>query len=123
MCDDDDQDSRPEERGPYETWRSLDPWHCGLMNILAAHVHETPEARLYFAVIEQALVDVYVLKGAGMDPEDLRWFQAGWGRRFFRTQRFTAMCEACGLDPVWTRECIARYARTLSEFKAKSVAA
>lgn len=120
MLEDDDVSDQPAERGAYETWRSLDPWHCALMNILASHVVDTPDARLYFAVIEQALVDGFVLKGAGMDPEDLRWYQGvGHPRRFLRSERFTAMCEACGLDATWTRECIARYARALAELKDK----
>ncbi|MDP2322547.1 MAG: hypothetical protein Q8N51_00765 [Gammaproteobacteria bacterium] len=116
MCDEGDgEDDSPDARGPYETWRSLDPWHCALMNILVSHVDNNPYARLWFAVIEQAVLDLYVLNGAGMDPQDLKWFRSGWCRRFLRSQRFTAICGACGLDPAWTRQCIASYARTLDE--------
>ena len=106
----DEHGEGPPERGPYETWRSTDPWHVAFMRILAPHVRDEPEARLWFAVLEQALVDEYVLKGRDMDPEDRRWYSGGWCRQFFRSQRCTEVCVAAGLDPQWFRSRLKLYA-------------
>ena len=97
------------ERGPYETWRSLDPWHVAFMRVLSPHVSESPEARLWFAVLEQALVDEFVLRGRDMDPEDRRWFASGWCRKFLRSQRCAAICEAIGIEWPWFRARLAQY--------------
>jgi hypothetical protein len=97
------------DRGPYETWRSLDPWHVAFMRILAPHIHDQPEARLWFAVLEQALVDQYVLRGRDMDPEDQRWYSGGWCRKFLRSQRCGEICDAMGLDRIWFRRVLDQY--------------
>jgi hypothetical protein len=100
------------ERGAYETWRSLDPWHVAFMNVLSAHVRDEPEARLWFAVLEQALIDHFVLKGRDMDPEDWRMFAGGWCKAWLFRRPAEVVCEAIGIDPAWFRARLRQYADT-----------
>jgi hypothetical protein len=99
-------------RGRYETWRSIDPLHSAFMDALAAQADDTEEARLWLAVLDQALVDHFL--GAGrpynFDPEDWRWQAAGWDVRFLGSQRCRDIVELIGVDWDWFRELLDRYA-------------
>jgi hypothetical protein len=107
-----DADDGPRERGKYVTWRSLDPLHQAVMRCLAPHVTDAPEARLWLAVIEQALVDEHLgtRRHCDFDPEDRRWRDSGLDSFFLRSQRCHDVCDLAGLDWPWFRRIVDAYA-------------
>jgi hypothetical protein len=107
--DDHDQDDGGRERGKYATFLVWDKLHCQLMTVLRRHAGQEPESRLWLAVIEYAVADVYVLKGASMDPEDRRWYHAGMAHAFLRSARCVDVCHLAGLDPEFFRRTLKQY--------------
>lgn len=76
------------------------------MSLLASQVPDDPWSRLWLAVLDRALVDAYIVTGA--IQSDRRWMRGA--RSWLGGPRFKIVCEQAGLDPVWVRQTIARYA-------------
>lgn len=60
---------------------------------------DSPEGRLWFAVINQAIMDL------GAEKQNMLLRNA---RCFIASHRFGIICDYCGLDPTYAREQIAR---------------
>ena len=61
---------------------------------------ESPEVRLWVAVIEQAVFDAHIYRSRG---ETAAAIDISTARRFFQTVGFTILCEQIGVEPCWVR--------------------
>jgi len=102
--------ARSETRGPrqgaYITWRSHNPRHVALMDRLAAQAIDNELARLWLAVIDQALVDAFILSRATKADFRLRRGVRVW----FYSRRFQFACDLAGIDWAWAGAAIEAYA-------------
>ncbi|MBL8224482.1 MAG: hypothetical protein JNM50_04055 [Chromatiales bacterium] len=101
------------ERGKYETWRAIDPLHQQVMTVLARHAGQEAEQRLWLGVIEQALVDEFLLGSslAEMEPAERRWHRCGYTRRFLHSAACSRVCDLAGLQPAFFRRVLRLYER------------
>jgi len=93
----DDDDATPARCGRYETWRSLDPRHCALMDCLSRQADDSEMARLWLGVIDQALVDAFTPR-----PRT-ETFWATSAHHWLRSAGFDDACSNAGLNPSWAR--------------------